>query len=84
MAYVKGPVTPVDSSPSLIPCNLSVLTSASSGGPGAEGEGAMFGVIYKHFVTVGHFGSSCGDQKLVCMGKLEDKNPALYLTQVSR
>ena len=83
MAYVKGPVTSIESSASPIPCNLSVL--ANGHGPKEEegGAEAMFGVIHKHIVTVGHFGSASGEQKLITLGKLEDKNPASYLTQVS-
>lgn len=83
MAYVRGPTTAIDSSPSLIPCNLSVLTAGSSGEKDAKDEGAMFGVIHKHFVTVGKFGSPCSEHKLVSYGKLEEKNPSSRLTQVS-
>lgn len=83
MAYVKGPVTAFDSSPSPIPCNLSVLEAGSAGGKDAGGEGAMFGVIHKHFVTVGKFGSAdSSSHRLVCYGKLEDKSPSSHLTQV--
>lgn len=82
MAYVKGPLTALDSSPSPIPCNLSVLSGGSTGGKDAEGETAMFGVIHKHFATLGRFGSDPDSHKLVSYGKLEDKNPSSYLTQV--
>lgn len=84
MAYVKGPTTFIDSSASLLPCNLSILTGGSSGEENAAGESAaLFGVIHKQFVTVGHFGSQCSAQQLVSCGKLEDKSPSAYLTQVS-
>ena len=80
-AYVKGPVTCIESSASPIPCNLSILTNGS--GPNEEkGAEPMFGVIHKHIVTLGHFGSASDEQKLITLGKLEDKNPASYLTQV--
>ena len=82
MAYVKGLLTAMDSSPSPIPCNLSVLSAGSTAKKVAEGDAAMFGVIHKHFVTVGRFGSDPNSHKLVSYGKLEDKNPSSYLTQV--
>lgn len=81
MAYVRGPVTSIDSSPTLIPCNLSVLEAGAAEGKDAGEESAVFGVIHKHFATTGQFGSSA--HKLVSYGKLEEKSPSAYLTQVS-
>lgn len=73
MAYVRGPVTSLESSASLLPHNLSTLTSDGQSEP-------LIGVIHKHIAVVGSLGSTT--QKVVCYGKVEEKNPQSYLTQV--
>ena len=77
MAYTRGAATSVDSSVSLVPCNLSVLW------PKDGSKEAMFSVIHKHFAIIGELGSSSSTQKLVSFAGLEDKNPSSCLTQVS-
>ena len=78
-AYTRGPVTTIESSSSLVPSNLSVV-------PVADGQDATewgpFCVIHKHIAVVAKPGSSLESQRVVCYGKVEDKN-ASYLTQVS-
>lgn len=77
MAYVRGAASSIDSSASLMPCNLSVLWPKDGSGE------ATFTVIHKHFAIIGELGSSSSNQKLVSLVSLEDKNPSSYLTQVS-
>lgn len=79
MAYVKGPVTIIDTSPSLIPGNLTFFQDGSAG----ESDSTMFGVIHKHCLTVGACGSTPDTHYRVSYGKIEDKNTSSYLTQVS-
>lgn len=79
MAYVKGPATAIDTSPSLIPGNLTVFQDGSKG----ETNTTMFGVIHKHCLTVGATGSTPDTHYRVSYGKIEDKNASSYLTQVS-
>ena len=79
MAYVKGPATTIDTSPSLIPGNLTVFQDGSAG----ESDPTMFGVIHKHCLTVGALGSTHDTHQRVSYGKIEDKNASSYLTQVS-
>jgi hypothetical protein len=81
-SYLKGPVTAIDSSSSPIPCNLSLLVAGSDEVKSTEGRGAMFGVIHKHFVTVGQLGSDPSSHRLISYGKLEEKSPSSHLTQV--
>ncbi len=78
MAYVRGPATSIESSASLLPCNLSVLCPD---GRDPEEE-PWFCVIHKHIAVLGKLGSTSETQKVVCYGKVEDKNSLLQLTQV--
>ena len=78
MAYVQGTATSLESSASLLPCNLSVL---ASDGQNPEAE-PLFSVIHKHIAVVGRLGSASDTQKVVCYGKVDEKNSLSYLTQV--
>lgn len=79
MAYSKGLVFSIDSSASLLPCNLSILsTRHSEKGRGEANKFAnKFAVIHKHLANSGVFGSS--SSKHLSHG--EDRSS--YLTQVS-
>ena len=74
MAYQRGPVYSTDSSASLLPGNLSVYK-------GDTQDEVNFAVIHKHLAIVGQLGSSDSFTQL-CHGKLVDKDPTSYLTQV--
>ena len=78
MAYVRGPATSLESSASLLPCNLSIL-APDARDPDAE---PLFSVIHKHIAVVGKLGSNSDTQRVVCYGKVEEKNSLSYLTQV--
>ncbi len=76
MAYAKGPTFSIESSASLVPCNLSLHKTSS------EKEDVLFGVIHKHVLSIGCLGSDKSSQTQVCYSKLDDKDPSCYLTQV--
>ncbi len=73
MAYGRGLVHSTDSSVSLLPGNLCLLEKD-------EGEEVKFAVIHKHLAIVGQLGSENFTQ--LCHGRLGDKDPTSYLTQV--
>ena len=73
--YRRGPVTALESSASLVPCNLNVDK------PNPEKD-HMFCVIHKHIAVVGRLGCASDTQKVVSFGKVEDKSSSSFLTQV--
>lgn len=77
MAYVRGDTTPIESSASFLPCNLSVIMKDEE-----KDEGLVFGIIHKHIINIGILGLDSSTQNLVSNGRLEDKNPSSHVTQV--